>query len=170
MFERCIMFYKITEIKEHFQIKDKVLDLISKSPGDVSGNISRTDWQAGKGDDKLYFRFLLPILAPYIEEVVREIGHKECHLETYWFQQYEHNSEHPWHTHPLCGWSNVYYLEFPEDGPPIEIKMPFSNKIVTPKLKEGDLLTFPSNFFHRSPVNHSMKRKTVVTYDLTNLK
>jgi hypothetical protein len=164
------MFYKVTKLKEHYQVKDKVLELIAKSPGEKTGEITRTDWHAGKGEDKLYFKFLLPILAPYIESVVREIGHKECRLETYWYQQYENNSEHPWHTHPLCGWSNVYYVEFPEDGPPIEIKMPFSDKIIIPKLKEGDLLTFPSNFFHRSPINNSMKRKTVVTYDLTNLK
>jgi hypothetical protein len=164
------MFYRVTKLKEHKQIKDKILDLIDKSPGGSSGNITRTDWYEGKGEDKLYFKFLLPIITPYIEEVVTEIGHKQCRIETYWYQQYQHNSEHPWHTHPLCGWSNVYYLEFPDDAPPIEIKIPFSNEIITPKLEEGDVLTLPSNFFHRSPPNLSMKRKTVVTYDLTNLK
>jgi hypothetical protein len=164
------MFYRVTKLKEHKQIKDKVVDLIDKSPGGSSGNITRTDWYEGKGEEKLYFKFLLPVLTPYIEKVVTEIGHKQCRIETYWYQQYQHNSEHPWHTHPLCGWSNVYYLEFPDDAPPIEIKIPFSNEIITPKLEEGDVLTLPSNFFHRSPPNLSMKRKTVVTYDLTNLK
>ena len=164
------MFYKINKFKEHNLVKDKVLDLIKNSVGESSGDITRTDWYIGKGIQKEYFRFLLPYIGQYIEDVVRELGHKECQIETYWFQQYEHNSEHPWHTHPLCGWSNVYYVEFPEDGPPIEIKMPFSEEIIIPKLEEGDILTFPSNFFHRSPINNSMKRKTVVTYDLTNLK
>jgi hypothetical protein len=164
------MFYKITKFKEHDQVKDKVLELIAKSPSEKTGDITRTDWHAGKGHEKEYFRFLYPFLDKYILQTLREIGHTECHIQTYWFQQYEHNSEHPWHTHPLCGWSNVYYVEFPKDGPPIEIKMPFSEKIIIPKIEEGDILTFPSNFFHRSPINNSMKRKTVVTYDLTNLK
>jgi len=164
------MIYKVRKIKEHNQIKNTMLDLIAKSPAEKSGDITRTDWYAGKGVQKEYFKFFFPVLAPYLEDIVRDLGHKECNLETYWFQQYEHDSEHPWHTHPLCGWSNVYYLEFPSDGPPIEIKMPFTGEIIIPELEEGDLLTFPSNFFHRSPVNLSMKRKTVVTFDLTNLK
>lgn len=164
------MFYKIRKIKEHKELKDKVLQLISESPGSASGDITRTDWMDGRQQHKKYFEFLGPYIGPYLEEILKDLGHKECRLETFWFQQYEYLSQHPWHTHPLCGWSNVYYVEFPKDGPPIEIKMPFSDEIVTPNVKEGDLLTFPSNFFHRSPLNKSNLRKTVVTFDLTNLK
>jgi len=164
------MVYKIRKLKEHSDIKQKVLGLIADSPGAKTGEITRTDWYTGKGKTKEYFKFLLPILSPYIEKIIGDLGHREGYIETYWFQQYETNSEHPWHTHPICAWSNVYYLEFPKDGPKLEIKMPFSNEIIIPDVEEGDLITFPSNFYHRSPVNKSSNRKTIVAFDMANLK
>ena len=41
-------------------------------------------------------------------------------------------------------------------------------EIIDIKLREGQLLTFPAHIMHRSPVNKSKERKTVISFN-TNI-
>ena len=62
-----------------------------------------------------------------------------------------------WHNHENEGkLSAVYYLELSKK----ELVTEFKNKKV--KTEEGDVLIFPSYMLHRSPINKSNERKTVI--------
>jgi hypothetical protein len=46
-----------------------------------------------------------------------------------------------------------------------EIKDMFGNPIIHDAI-EGDLLIFPSYLYHRSPVNTTGKRKTIISFNI----
>ena len=76
-----------------------------------------------------------------------------------WFQQYESYNKHDWHIHGLCHFTNVYFLELEDPEIKTEIKDLYGT-VINYSAKEGDILSFPSFLYHRSPTNNSKKRKT----------
>ena len=77
-----------------------------------------------------------------------------------WFSQYLKNNNHHWHTHPESNLSAIYYLEMPKK----ELITEFKDKGEV-NIKEGDILFFPSYLLHRSPINNTNKRKTVIAFN-----
>ena len=83
-----------------------------------------------------------------------------------WFQQYEKNSFHEWHTHTQCQWSSVYYLEFPKGSPRTVFVNPINNTdTFDVDTEEGDIITFPSFIVHSAPKVESNKRKTIISFN-----
>jgi len=134
-------------------------------------------------DNKVYkplqTDFFLPskLKRPYIEyfcsdvimPTVESVG-KSLRLEPFdfkihglWFQQYSESGEHSWHNHPTCQFTNVYYLEMPEDEYKTEV-VGLDGKLIEYTAKEGDLLTIPSWMMHRSKPNGT-KRKTIIAFN-----
>jgi len=56
--------------------------------------------------------------------------------------------------------SNVYFVELPSKSLGTEILN--HGKL---DLNEGDLLTFPAYLYHRSPVNVTEERKTIISFN-----
>ena len=67
--------------------------------------------------------------------------------------------------HPDSNYTNVFYLDLPDEEISTELYDPISNQIIKPKVKEGDLLTFPANMLHRSPKNLTDKTKTIISFN-----
>ena len=167
----------ISEVKEHSLIKETVLDMIEKVP--CSGALDNkndklvTDFFI-KDEEKTYFKYIGPILSKYLNNHIEEMGYiNNCNIKfciaKYWFQQYHENGCHNWHFHDTC-WSNVYYLELPDDSPGTEFMVPCRERqTYFPPIKEGTLITFPSSILHRSPPNQSKKRKTIISFNAQGL-
>jgi hypothetical protein len=75
-----------------------------------------------------------------------------------WFHQYNKGSFFDWHTHPQSNYSAVYFVELPSDELATEI-----HGVKKLKPREGDLLVFPGFLPHRSPVNNTDSRKTIIS-------
>jgi len=171
--------YVIGQLEKHKEIKEQVLLEISQQENfttlsdpkdDV--NISKSDWETSRWDhSRPWANTLMQHLAPHLSDVITLMGYVEFKIHELWFQQYEKDSGHGWHVHG-SNWTNVYYLEFPEDCPKTEFLDPYTQKTICEfDVKEGDVITFPSYVIHRAPVNNSTNRKTIISWNMdTELK
>ena len=155
---------KINKIDNYQDINKKLLFLIGRIPNtslkQLNYNISHTDWNLPKEAKREYLDYFFQIIEPYMLKITQELKSKRFTISNAWFQQYYKFDVHPWHTHPDCQFTNVYFVELPLKSLGTEILD--EEKL---DLNEGDLLTFPSYLYHRSPINLEDKRKTIISFN-----
>lgn len=164
-------FYVIDKFQQHEQIRDDLLDLISKSESlsavqpEAEVNIHRCDWHISKNFSRPWFTNIQDNLFSKMLDLYKRIGYDGFTIHEIWFQQYIKNSQHGWHSHS-CNFTNVYYLELPEDTPKTLLINPIDQKtIIEIDVKEGDIVFFPSFVIHKAPINNSNKRKTIISFN-----
>ena len=87
-----------------------------------------------------------------------------------WFQQYNKNGKHGWHTHAE-NYTGVYYVKFSKDSAKTELINPFSqNKKIIINAKEGDIVMFPSYVIHRAPEQLNNSEKIIISFNINFLK
>lgn len=160
----CQPLYKLN-IPEHNFIKDLLLSLLkeAKSYSSQVDNISSLDWEDASNFEREWVSFFLPFWHQQVAKVIKDIGCQSYTLQDIWFQQYTDNGEHGWHTHG-GNFTGVYYLELDKKSPSTEIIDPFSKRKFCVKVKEGDMIIFPSHIKHRAPINIG-KRKTIISWN-----
>lgn len=164
--------YIITNFKYHNQIKDSLLNLINFTnfqeviDSGCETNISKADWHDAQNFKREWVQFLLQYLTEPVLDIYKELGYDGYTLHDIWFQQYQKNSGHGWHSHS-ANFTNVYYLEMPEESPKTQIVNPYNQTdIIEVDVKEGDILVFPSFVIHRAPPNLENAKKTIVSYNI----
>jgi hypothetical protein len=165
----------ITPFKQHSILKNKLLLEIEKSAGnsivDKEDNITRTDWNIDKSIPRTYLKILSQPLIEHLKKSYESIGMLGFEIHNFWYQQYVKDSTHAWHNHQAAQYTNIYYLELPNTAPKTEIINPTNPAdIITLDVKEGDIVSFPSFIFHRSPVVQSDTRKTIISFNVSFLK
>tara|TARA_R100000742_G_C4205126_1_gene33099 strand:- start:94 stop:612 length:519 start_codon:yes stop_codon:yes gene_type:complete len=158
-------YYFLTSIKEHSKTKKVLLSLINQIPKTQYEDVSHTDWNLPKDYVRPYLAPFVDIIKPYMFKLTKKMKHKTWGIHNFWFQQYEKKGYHNWHTHGSTQFSNVYFLELPDKKYGTEFLNVVTNKKFKINVKEGDLLTFPSCMFHRSPKINSKKRKTIIAFN-----
>ena len=164
--DSCYFIDTLFDFKKH---KKVLLDLISKMPDKdrKSGveQISKTDWNVPKDYNREYLNYFYNIIQEYMFKMCDFLYTDKWIITNAWFQQYKNTDRHDWHTHTNCHFTSVFYLELPEKKYSTQIFNSFTKKIIKVNVKEGDILTFPSYFNHRSIVNKSIKRKTIISFN-----
>jgi len=159
----------ISTLSDHTKIKEKILNLIeknsSKSSVGMGEMISNTDWGSSEDNSREYLDIAMPILIEHIADIFKRYNTSAIKLGNVWFQQYKENDLHDWHVHGLCHFTIIYFLELPDASIKTEIKDMFGNPIIHDAV-EGDILIFPSYLYHRSPVNTTGKRKTIISFNI----
>jgi len=155
-----IIKYSIKDFKKH---KNKILKLIDAMPKIFmkakGANISKTDWLLTPEYNRDYWVYLRNLLIPFFVEMENKYG-GIFSIQNFWFQQYHKLDYHGWHNHSHCHFSSVVYLECSNQTDLTQFKdMPIIDA------KEGDVITFPSYIFHRSPLINSSSRKTIVSFN-----
>lgn len=155
----------VYSFKEHKKFKVKLLKLINEVPKikinyNRTENLNHTDWYLPSNTSRLYWTLFNNLLKEWKKHMCFKTHSKKCLIHNYWFQQYLKNDHHSWHNHSMCQFSSVYYLELPKQ----EMATEFFNNLKA-DIKEGDIITFPSYLYHRSPVNKINKRKTVIVFN-----
>jgi ribosomal protein L16 Arg81 hydroxylase len=154
----------VYKFSHHKEIKNKLLELIStiedKTLKSEKDRISKTDWFLPKDYNREYLNLFYNKINDCMDLMCNQLKTKNWQIHNGWFQQYNKNDKHTWHLHEGCSMSAVYYLELPNKNLTTE----FING-QKPKVKEGDVLFFPSFYLHRSPINNSKKRKTVIAFN-----
>mgnify|MGYP000873775135 FL=1 len=109
--------------------------------------------------------FYQEVIQPHVFSTGVDLGLLpfEYFIHDAWFQRYLETAEHSWHTHTGCQFSNVYFLELPDNEYVTEIKGP-NGKLLKYSAKEGDVITFPSWMLHRSKPNGE-QRKTIISFN-----
>ena len=153
----------ITKIKNSKKINKNLLKLINKMENKFSEIIcvvSNSDWSLPKNYKREYLNYFIEVIKPYMDEIALKLYSKDWNIHNFWFQQYLKSDYHHWHTHGASNFTNVYFVEIPDKSLITEI---YKHKKLN--IEEGDLLTFPAYFYHRSPINKLNKRKTIISFN-----
>ena len=161
---------KIQKVKNHTDIKEKLLSLISNTPKkrwsndnsktDLGFDVSYTDWQV-EGEFE-YRKF-------YLENVNKYFGNydfinsSKSLIHNIWFHQYHKNDYHNWHIHAGCQFASIYYLELPNKKYSTEFYDYKYKEIKKYDVEEGDLIIFPSFIPHSAIKILEENRKTIIS-------
>lgn len=168
-----VSFLVIGQLPEHQELKQQVLTAIDQSKSDsliamdsyYTDTINKLDWNQAKNFSKPWAQILKPKIDDYLNTLAVNLGYQSAIVEEFWFQQYVNGNTHGWHTHG-SNFTGVYYLEFDADSPKTEIIEPIDQtRKITPEVKEGDIMIFPSYTIHRAPLITNNVRKTIVSFN-----
>ena len=158
-------------LQDHEVVKPQLLQMIeetsshSESLGDEM--ISASDYSTNPREAfPQYVDLLLSSAATILHKYFFYLNLK-ADVANAWFHQYIEGDLFGWHSHGDSSFSLIYYLELPADGPKTQFMMPPFSSVFTAEVKEGDVLIFPAQTKHRSPVNHSTDRKTIIAMKFT---
>jgi len=170
--------YYIFKIKEHEEIKEKLISLILNEEKIIkTDNLGQkmTTNHFKKGDNyvfpysKLYINLISKYLSKFVDDysdyALDNSGERMvCKMSKPWFQMYTEEGHHTWHVHPEASFFTTYFLELPDDASPTYYKDYIGNEHAI-EAEEGDLLIMPSFFSHCAIPNKSCRR-IVIAADL----
>ena len=161
----------IDNFTPHSKIKNKLLSLIDQQSSEKiisNDNIKKLDWSQHKDMNRPWVKLILKDLLNHFKKCAKILHYDEIELKALWFQQYDKNGVHNWHSHG-DNYTGVYYVEMNEENPKTELIEPATDKKITLNCKEGDLIIFPAFMIHRAPINKSEKRKTIISFNFNFL-
>ena len=155
------------EVLDHHKHKTILLDLIDKIPDNLlpveGGKVSKTDWNLPPAFERKYLKYFYSHIAKNImDQQQKYFKAKKWEIRNGWFQQYQEGSFHAYHNHPNVNFTNVYFLELPEEQFKTSIKT--REQEYTYEAKEGQIITFPAHVLHASKKN-SASRKTIISFN-----
>lgn len=159
----------ITKFEEHETVKETLLNLIGEMPNESikhKDSITKTDWNLSLDYPRPYLDFIKPKLIDCVSNTLSKYGYPAIAFNRFWYQQYHNSDVHNWHVHSSCHYTNVYYISLPDKTFKTEIQTWDRSKSITYNVQEGDIITFPSMLYHRSPVNYSSQIKTIISFNL----
>ena len=181
--------YHILRVKDHYKNKEIILKRTLMNPrrvgyydlaeeeennllngyGDKNSFISNSDRLRPLETNWFEFAFSRRDIQRYISFVKRKYNcrKKVVNVVQTWYNQYskQSGSQHCFHSHDTCDVANVYYVEMVDKSLRTVLKHPITGEEIVPRVREGDLLTFPGYIEHRSPKNYTTNRKTTIAFD-----
>ena len=162
--------YAVLNFKAHNELKSKVLGAIEQiAPNTISApdhQIYKTDWNQPNQTVRPYVEIIHSDISVELDSIFKDFGFDKYNVHNIWFQQYQLNNMHGWHTHTDCHYTCIYYVELPENAPSTQFLDPLDNKTIFKiDVKEGDILIMPSMIKHRSPAIEHNVRKTIISFN-----
>jgi hypothetical protein len=162
-----VINHYIHEVEDFYLHQKNLIDLINEIPQNRFDNISHTDWNLPDNIKRDYVEYFKKfILNDFIEN--SKYFFKCCpeiDITKLWFQVYRKNDFHEEHTHGRAHFTNVFYVQLPEQKLKTKIKMHDGNELSF-EAKEGQIVTFPAYWRHSSPINLSDKEKIIISFNL----
>ena len=172
MFSVPIVHYPIENWSEN---KKKILDALppeDDSQLEPNGTGLYTDFFINGKVKELpsYFHTVVDVIKPYLKSFMD--GNPVEFVEM-WYQKYYNKVEHKTHCHGFTGWSSIIYVEFdPKVHESTRFFSPFRQpwdcdvETFQPKVKEGDMILFPSSLLHEAPLTRTDTRRTIISYNI----
>lgn len=162
-----------THVDSHKNVKTQILNSIEKLG--IHGfslkheKIYNTDWhvkldRSKEFQNKEYIDIVLPIINKHLTFIANKTGLQSPLVSELWFQQYAQEDFHGWHVHGRCMFSNIYYVELPQNSAKTTFRH-FGQEFEI-GVEEGDILTFPSFLQHCSKPNKDVNKKTVIAFNV----
>jgi len=168
-------YINVQSIVEHNNYKDLLLEHINPNNKKWESNISsitNTDWSESFDLERPYVKIFIEMITklPYKHlQKTDKNYHKEIKIHNVWYNQYFKGDNHNWHTHGECQFTNIYFLELNDKKHSTEIYDTHSNETYNGNFNEGDLVSFPSFFPHRSETINNNERKTAIAFNTSFL-
>lgn len=173
-----------SKFKDHKILKNKLLKLINEAPFPLDQSTNNTylknghnhsfykhDWKDALNKNRSWYKFAGKKISDHLINMLKKINYDDAVVHEIWFQQYKLNNFHGWHLHGR-NFTGVYYIDFSKNLKQkgtefIDIGNP-KNKFVL-DVKEGDIIIFPSNIWHRSPSIKSDSIKTIISFNIESI-
>lgn len=185
----ALPFYH-AKVKAHQETKKIVLEQVEALDNDprcyLEGPGERVYSDYRLGNDPATTRYKDAVIAavtPNIREFSAKVGGKQFQMGQIWFQNYKQHCFHNTHHHWPALYSLVYYVRFDPkkhggttfhhpcklQQQVYQLRQLRSEVSYQPKVKEGDMVIFPSFLDHNVPMNESDSPRTIVAFnfDLT---
>jgi hypothetical protein len=162
-------FYAIGYFPQHDQVKHQLLEMINNSDAHVQSDGLRTDYYQSymSNDVKREWEVTYKELVfPYLSTVFRQLGYDKIELKSCWFQQYDKNVGHFWHTHAQTNFSVVYYLDMPEGAPKTTVVEPYGFNQIEVGGPSGTISIFPAYAIHKAKENPVDGTRTVIAMNV----
>lgn len=165
----------LAHVNEWKQNKSKILSLI---PFDSSEKykhdpfISFTDYFGGGNYKREYTDLFKTMIGPYVKDFSKKTIYDFSEIDAIWAQKYSANDFHCPHDHGSLGYSCVFYAHFnPELHKGTHFLPPFnapngSKPLQEVKVREGDLLIFPSTLTHMTVPHKSNEERIIISFNL----
>ena len=161
-------YYFIQQMPEHETRKAALLESFEKSEFDTIDSpgeqITISDWRYAMRPREWTAAFK-EFAKPLVEEVQNELLADNGMYDAMWFQQYFATDYHGWHVHNHTNYSSIYLVECPDGMATEFFDITTKTKFKEIQLKEGDVITFPAQVYHRSAPNNTSGRKTIISYN-----
>ena len=172
MIEENLYVFKTKNFNKH---QKKLIDKIFKIPlnplnMDDGETLKHTDWNLPKRMQREYLEYFNKEIFPdYAKSFCEKTSCKNFVLTKIWFQIYGKGDSHNEHNHPSCHFTNVFYVKLPNINLKTKITC-LSKKVIETNISEGDIISFPSYYFHSSPKNTNDEDKIIIAFNLDILK
>ena len=132
------------------------------------------DFETDRDSQRTYIDPFMEIFSDELQQFGRELNVLSFKIEDIWSVQYKRGDFHAVHTHGTCNFSGVLYLDYDEvEHTPTHFVMqninPVTNMtdIVSPLVREGDIIIFPSNILHFTTPCKTDKIRKIISFDIT---
>lgn len=164
MFDFSSLFF-LCDIPDHLKIKNSLLQEVEKNVVSLDDNITQnySDYYK-KYYNKTYYKLLEPVIQYSHSNMLKEL--KEDYgirCVDFWSQIYTKGNNHGWHQHGGCSFASIYYLNLEDNS--LSTQFRFRGKTFSIPVKEGQVLTFPGFFMHKSPENTSNTVKVIIAFN-----
>jgi hypothetical protein len=164
----------VGKFNKHKEIKENLLYLLNSAYSEnlknfdnyYSDKISRLDWFDKNNWERKWVKYIINDLLNYFKIKAKNLNLLDVVINALWFQQYNKSDTHGWHVHG-DNYTGVYYVEFNKKCPATQLIDPITKKLIKIKVKEGDIIMFPSFVIHRAPLIKESTRKTIISFNLT---
>jgi uncharacterized protein YjlB len=162
--------YKVPEFLKH---KKNLIDLIYKIPknplNEEGTKIFHQDYNIPKTMEREYFNYFNNnIFNNFGKSFCNFLNAKSIRLTNLWFQIYKKGNFHDIHSHPGTHFTNVFYINLPNEDLKTKIILP-NNELFNISVEEGDILTFPAYYPHKSPINNNDEDKIVIAFNIDSI-
>jgi len=160
-------------LSDLYSFHEKVLE---QDPAELNDTCHTTFYEKTEFAE---FKPFIDLLGPYLQRLSKEAMDRGFYrkpidnIKNVWFQVQEQYEFHSLHNHGMEGWSAVFYADYDNE---VHEATKFYSSMFTchgeimsfqPGCSEGDLIVFPSQVFHESPVTKSEKSRTIISLNMT---
>ena len=164
------------KFEKHISIKQELTDLILNTKdkgwynneGNYNDRLLKTDWPLSSDFKRVWVKFFIEDLSNQLNKFSNYLGYTDVIINKVWYQMYEKNNIHNWHIH-ADNFTGVYFLKMPEDDENnyTEFLSPNNfNSSFKIRVKEGDVIFFPSHLIHRAPALRKDDTKIIISWNL----
>lgn len=164
------------EFENHLNIKKNLTTLIAEAKdegwynnnGNFNDRLLKTDWPLAANSQRSWVKYFVNDLNHQLNKFANYLGYTSVLINKVWYQIYERNNIHNWHIHS-SNYSGVYFLKMPEDDENNYTEFLTSNdfeKSFKIRVKEGDVIFFPSHIIHRAPALQKDETKIIISWNL----
>ena len=156
----------VSKYLNHIKYKNHLLEFIEKDDGipydDKNDIIFKTDYFNKKFfiDEDTDNIFKVEF-TNHLKNAFKDYYYEKLNVQQIWYQVYDTNNIHNWHTHSDCHFTNVYILK---GNTKTEIKN-LKGDIINYDIEEGYIITFPSYLYHRSPFHNSSDKRIIISFN-----